>query len=181
MKNIRLKISLSVLCSAILVLLLYTILHETGHMIVMLSAGEKITEFVIVGDAHVRGTGGDYTDFSDLWMHANGAVLPTVAAVIYALCYRKNVQNIFYRIFSFIAVLFPMLSAMVWVILPVFYLPGSKQLDPDVWNFLGNFTHDHSPLLVSAAALVIVTLMLVIVIRKGIPKNFAETVKLVKQ
>ena len=55
----------------------YIFLHELGHMIVMLSAGAVIDDFSIIG-AHVSAHGGEYTNISDLWLHANGAFLPLI-------------------------------------------------------------------------------------------------------
>ena len=59
MKN-RMKIIGLLLLSAGATVLLYILLHEAGHMIVMLSAGAKVTSFSIL-TAHVSAAGGTYT------------------------------------------------------------------------------------------------------------------------
>lgn len=52
MKDKIIRFIAMLLLSALASLLIYIILHETGHMIVMLSAGARITEFSIL-HAHV--------------------------------------------------------------------------------------------------------------------------------
>ena len=98
-KAALIKLILILMISAIARLFLYILLHEFGHVIVMLSAGEKITEFSILG-AHVSGEGGNYTDISDLWKHANGTVFPLLISYFFLLFYRKESKNTVYRIFS---------------------------------------------------------------------------------
>ncbi len=55
------------LLSAGIAFFLYILLHEFGHMIVMLSVGATITDFSIF-TAHVSADGGNYTDLSDMFM-----------------------------------------------------------------------------------------------------------------
>ena len=57
--NIKAKFILCLLSSATLLTVLYILFHELGHMIVMLSAGDTIDDFSIIG-AHVSGHGGTY-------------------------------------------------------------------------------------------------------------------------
>lgn len=49
--------------SAGIAIFLYILLHEFGHMIIMLSVGATITDFSIF-TAHVSADGGNYTDLS---------------------------------------------------------------------------------------------------------------------
>ena len=44
--------------------------HELGHLIVMLSASSTIENFSIL-TAHVTATGGNYTKAGELWLQAN--------------------------------------------------------------------------------------------------------------
>lgn len=61
--NNRTKFSATLILTALVTLLFYIIIHESGHAIVMLSAGVTITEFSII-NAYVSGIGGNYTDLS---------------------------------------------------------------------------------------------------------------------
>ena len=56
---------LSIFASALLCILLYIILHETGHCIVAVSCGATVTDFSIFS-AHMSYRGGNFTDLSDL-------------------------------------------------------------------------------------------------------------------
>ena len=95
------------LLSALITVFIYILLHELGHMIVMLSAGATITDFSIF-TAHVSGIGGNYTNLSNLWLHANGALLPVIVALIYALFYKKDAESVFYHQFSYMFTLMPL-------------------------------------------------------------------------
>jgi len=166
----------AILLSAILALVLYIIFHELGHLIVMLSAGATIEEFSIL-TAHVSGTGGEYTNLSGLWLHANGALLPIFAAYIYMLFYKSSCEKSFYRIFSYMIVLIPIASMFAWVIIPFMYVGGNAPVGDDVTNFLYNFSHDFHPLIVSAAAAMIIGTGIVLMIKKRILRNFITEVR----
>ncbi|MBR4084002.1 MAG: hypothetical protein IKK33_06925 [Lachnospiraceae bacterium] len=149
----------------------YIVLHELGHMIIMLSAGAKITEFSIL-TAHVTSVGGSYNNLSDLWLHVNGVAFPVIALMIYMLLYSKKTKNMFYRIFSFVFSVCTIGTMGAWVFIPFLYVQGNAPVGDDVTDFLYNFTHDHHPLLVSGVALFIMTVAIAIMIKKGIVKNY---------
>jgi hypothetical protein len=172
----RVKKAMCVFGSVLLVIFLYIVLHEGGHMIVMLSAGATITDFSIL-TAHVSGVGGNYTNTSDLWLHANGALLPVIVSFIYMVLYSKESKNMFYRVFSYMFCLVPVASMLAWIIIPVTYMQGGAPSGDDVTKFLYNFTHDYHPLFVSGAAAVIIAVGVVIMIKKEIIKNFIIEIK----
>lgn len=172
----KVKKVLYVFASALLAIFLYIILHEGGHMIVMLSAGATITDFSIL-TAHVSGVGGNYTNVSDLWLHANGALLPVIVSFVYMLFYKKERKSMLYRIFSYIFCLAPIASLLAWVIIPFAYMQGNAPGGDDVTNFLYNFSHDYHPLLVSAAAALVSIMGVILMIKKQIIKNFIFEIK----
>ena len=179
MTQIKAKMISIILISAALTLFLYIILHESGHMIVMLSAGARITEFSILG-AHVSGEGGSYTNISDLGLHANGAFLPLLISYVYLLLYRSGSENSFYRTFSCFFGLIPAISMIAWIIIPFTFISGNAPLNDDVTLFLENFSHDFSPLAVSAAAALFMGIGIAIIIRKKVLRNFMEEIKRVR-
>lgn len=162
--------------SVLIAIPLYIILHEFGHTIVILSAGGKITEFSIL-TAHVSSTGGNYTNLSDLWLHVNGALLPVIVSFVYVLFYKKSSTNMFYRMFSYIFSLMPICSLFAWVIIPFVYMQGNAPAGEDVTKFLYNFSHDFHPLLVSAAAVLIISAGIILIMKKDIFKNFISEMK----
>ncbi len=167
----KVKKVLYVFASALLSIILYIILHEGGHMIVMLSAGATITDFSIL-TAHVSGVGGNYTNASDLWLQANGALLPVIVSFVYMLFYKKESRSMFYHIFSYMFCLIPVGSLFAWVIIPFVYMQGNAPAGDDVTKFLYNFTHDYHPLLVSAVAVLIIAVGIILMIKKEIIKTF---------
>ena len=172
----KVKKVLYVFASALLSIILYIILHEGGHMIVMLSAGATITDFSIL-TAHVSGVGGNYTNVSDLWLQANGALLPVIVSFIYMLFYKKESRSIFYHIFSYMFCLIPVGSLFAWVIIPFVYMQGNAPAGDDVTKFLYNFTHDYHPLLVSAVAVLIIAVGIILMIKKEIIKTFIVEIR----
>jgi len=167
---------LCTISAALIVSVLYILIHETGHLIVMLSAGETIDDFSVFG-AHVSGHGGEYTTASKLWLNANGAVLPVIVSFVYLLFFKKERQGTFYRMFSFFAGVVPAVSLFAWVIVPVIYKTGNPPQGDDVTHFLTTFSEFADPLFVSAAALVIIGLGIVIVIKKGVLHNYLEEIR----
>jgi len=172
----KVKKVLYVFASALLSIFLYIILHEGGHMIVMLSAGATITDFSIL-TAHVSGVGGNYTNASDLWLQANGALLPVIVSFIYMLFYKKESRSIFYHIFSYMFCLIPVGSLFAWVIIPFVYMLGNAPAGDDITKFLYNFTHDYHPLLVSAVAVLIIAVGIILMIKKEIIKTFIVEIR----
>ena len=167
----KVKLLLSLFGAAAVILPVYIFFHEFGHLIVMLSAGAVIDGFSIFG-AHVSAHGGNYTNISDLWLHANGAVLPAVLSWVWMLLYRSRAEKVFYRVFSFFVALVPASSLLAWVIIPIVSLNGQAPAGDDCTKFLFNFSQGHSPLLVSAAALLLIAVSAALALRKGIVRNF---------
>lgn len=164
------KMVVYLLLSTVIAIFLYILLHESGHMIVMLAAGSTITDFSILG-AHVSGVGGNYSRLSDMWLHANGALLPVIVSLVYMLLYKKKKESSFYRILSYIVSIAPVMSLLAWVIIPFIYLQGNAPVGDDVTKFLLIFDQNHQPLIVSAVALLLIAVNVTVMIKKDIIKN----------
>ena len=174
--NKKSKLFFCLLASVGLVLVLYIAFHEFGHMIVMLSAGATIDDFSILG-AHVSAHGGEYTIISDMWLHANGTLFPLIAAFLYLAFYRRERKNTFYRTFSFFAGLTPICSLLTWVFIPIAFVNGRAPVGEDVTSFLLSFSQIGSPFIVSAAAALLFGIGAVLMIRKGVLKNYISESK----
>ena len=159
--------------------LLYILIHETGHLIVMLSAGATIDDFSIL-TAHVSAHGGKYTDGSEMWMNANGAVLPIICSMAAMLFYKRSNQGAFYRIFYFFITFVPIGSTLAWVIIPILYAKGKAPAGDDVTKFLEIWTKYHSPYLVSAAAVLVIIAGVYIAAAVGIFRGYMEEVRSLK-
>ena len=175
-KTALIKLLLILMISAIVTVFLYILLHEFGHMIVMLSAGDRITEFSIFG-AHVSGEGGNYTNTSDLWMYANGTIFPLLLSYIFLLFYQKESMNMVYRIVSLFFGFSPAFALILWFVKPFVYVRGTFTAGDDTTQFLYNFSQGHSPILVSIAAALLFGISIFLVIRKRVLRNFIEEIK----
>ena len=172
----KVKVLLYLILAAALGVLIYILLHETGHMIVMLSVGAKIESFSIF-TAHVTASGGNYSEMSELWLHMNGAVLPIMCTYVYAMLYKKESKNLFYIFMSYIIALIPIGSLFAWVFVPFVYLDGSAPAADDMTKFLDIFSKEYSPLIVSAVAVLFIVIGIFIMIRKKILYNFFIVLK----
>ena len=159
-------IFLSVFSSVLLCVMLYIILHEIGHCIVAVSCGSNITEFSILS-AHMSYSGGNYTNLSDLFLNANGVIFPLILSYIYILLYRPAVKNRFYRVISFFFALMPAFSLLPWVFFPIAYRFGVVFAESDdTMRFLYNFSSYHDPLWVTAAALILIVISVMLTVKK---------------
>ena len=174
--NRKIKNSLQLILAAGLSIPLYILLHELGHLIVMLSAGATIEDFSIF-TAHVTATGGNYTKTGELWLHANGAFLPMICAIVYLLFYKKDSKKSFYHFFSYIVALFPVGSMLAWVFVPFSYINGHAPANEDVTHFLNVFSQSYHPLIVSAVAIVIIGIDIVIMVKKEILRTTINIIK----
>ncbi len=173
-----------IILPALLSIIVYIVLHEFGHVIVLWAVHAEITEFRIL-KAHVLYEGGDWTDLSDKWMHVNGALFPLILSFIYSLCYNQNCKNGAYRSSSFFFSVCTAISLIPWVINPFLYIgqietshaAGMVSSNDDTYKFLYNFSFDYPVWIVSAVAAIVLALGVFIAVKKGIIRNFIETLR----
>lgn len=180
MKKKRIRFVLALYWSTLLAGFLYIFLHEFGHVIVIFSTGARLTEFSIL-NAHVSHMGGNWTDCSSLWMNANGAFFPLLFSYVFLLCYKSTVKNLFYRVFALIMGIIPSCALIAWVYLPFKYMNGTAPFGDDVTKFLDIFCQNHSPLLVSAAAVLLILITVFLILKKKVLHNFIEAIKNVRR
>jgi hypothetical protein len=146
-----LKISAGVILLLLFVLLAYTFLHESGHMLVGLLFGARVTSFSInFTTAHV-GLDGTFAPWQNAVISAAGVSFSLILwAVFITLAPRKGTLLLeFLRLTLTLAFINPLLA---WIIIPVLTLNG-QVIGDDSANFL-RYTQ-FPPLLVSAAALLV--------------------------
>ena len=99
----------------------------------------------------------------------------------YAFLYRATAKNKFYRMMSFFCTLIPTFSLLPWVALPIAYRFGFVFAEnDDSMNFMYNFASSHDPLWVTAAALILIAISVMLTIKKGILRNYVEVMKEIK-
>ena len=155
---------------------LYIIVHETGHLIVMLSAGATVTDFSIMF-SHVSAVGGKYTDGSEMWLNANGAVLPLVVSYAAMLFYNRKHETAFYRIIYFLVTSVPIGSLLAWVIIPLLYMAGKAPAGDDVTKFLNTFTKYCPAYVTSIIALLLMAVGIYLIVTLGIFGGYVSELK----
>ncbi len=83
----------------------------------------------------------------------------------------------FYRIFSYVVTLMPIVSMLAWVIVPFVYLQGNAPINDDVTKFLVVFCENYHPLIVSVTSVILIGTGVVLMIKKRVIHNFIEEIK----
>ena len=144
---------LLVIPAALLVIPVYIFLHEFGHLLVMVACGEEILSFSIF-TASVSGSGGHFTPVTQSLLDIAGMGLPLLFSQIYLLFFFKDGRKgTFFRFFSALFVLVPIMSLLAWVMVPVAYFLGQTAGADDVIHFL-NHSSVH-PVLLMVLSLVV--------------------------
>ena len=178
--NNRRRAALVICGSAIAAVILYVFFHELGHCLAAIYCGAQITEFSILR-ARMNYSGGNFTDFTDLCLQAGGALLPLILSFVYMLLYDDRRESLLYRIFSWFISLIPAASMLAWVFIPLLFIFGYAPAGDDVTKFLYNFAQDHSPILVSGVALLVIAAAVILMVKKRIPQNFVCEMKKLRQ
>ena len=97
-------------------------------------------------------------------------LLPVILAVVYMLAYRSGSRSVFYRIFSFFALLMPVGSILGWVVVPVLCLLGEAPGTDDAAKFIES--SGLSPWSVLGGAALLFAGCLLLAWRKKIPQNY---------
>lgn len=165
----KIKVIISALVSVFVTIFFYIVLHEAGHCLVAVCCGAKITQFNILG-AHMSYTGGEFSIITYAFFHAAGMLLPVVISFLFMAFYRKNYQNIFYRIFFAMFSMIPIVGTMAWIFVPFLYLSGKAPDNDDVTKFIN--TSGVSPLIVSGIAILLLVGGILFAWKKKIILNY---------
>lgn len=158
---------LSILLSFPAAVVIYIILHESGHALVALIAGSSITEFSIL-HAHVSYSGGQYSDFMIMLREAGGLLLPIIVSLICMIMYSEKISvKIFHMLYILICFM-PVGSLWVWMVIPMLYVRGAAPAGDDVTKFLDIFSWYGNPTYVSIAALMLFFGCMMLAFGKGI-------------
>lgn len=171
------KILISLFVGIWIFLPLYIILHEAGHSLVAIFCSAKITKFSILG-AYVETEGGVYNTYTSSLMNIAGMLFPVFISFLYIIVYRKDCDNIFYRILSFFFCVIPVFSILAWIIVPILYIMGNAPTYDDVTKFLDN--SGIHPLWLVLSSLFLQFVMIIFAGHKNVIKNYWYTMKLLR-
>ena len=158
---------LSILLSFPAAVVIYIILHESGHSLVALIAGSSITEFSIL-HAHVSYSGGRYSDFMIMLREAGGMLLPVLVSVICMVLYKKSISGKIYHMLYILVCFMPVGSLGAWMVIPMLYVRDAAPAGDDVTKFLDAFSWYAHPTLVSIASLALFFGCMILAFSKGI-------------
>ena len=164
----------SVLGSLGILVPLYIVLHEGGHALVAAACGARITRFSILG-AYMQYEGGVFTPAALSLFHAAGVGLPVLVLVVWMLAYRGGAAGVFYRIFSFLALLLPLGALLAWVAVPVLDAFGKAPQGDDVTRFI--HSSGLSPWTVLSGAVLLLAGCIALAWRKRIIQNYWAAVR----
>jgi hypothetical protein len=145
-----------ILFVALFVFFIYTFLHESGHAIVGLLAGQSLTEFNVNFwdfSAHVGMSGGELTQTQLAIRSVAGATLPLLVWALF-ISFVPRKANITLETLKLISSMAIVNTLLAWIILPVLFLFGEAPSD-DVTTFLRY--SQIPPLLLTFIAIVVYT------------------------
>lgn len=174
----RKKLRLQVLIGAFAAIMLYVFLHESGHCIVAIMCGSKITEFSFM-PAHMAYSGGSFTDFSYALFHMAGILFPYTISLLYALIYPINkTKKILLKAFSVAFCGTSVGTLFSGIVIPIMYLTGTAPQGDDMTKLLDIL--DIPPIIISVIALLLCFISITILIFKHIPQTFYHEMKALK-
>lgn len=147
------KLTALVLGLLVFAVLVYTFLHEAGHLLMGLLFGARVTGFsvnFINLSAHV-GLDGSFTSGQHAWISAAGVSFPFLVWALFALLAPRHgpflLEALKWAVFAT-----PVNALLAWVVIPILTLNG-QTIGDDSANFL-RYT-GFAPMAVSAAGLLL--------------------------
>jgi hypothetical protein len=113
--------------------LLFTFFHESGHMMMGLLFGARITSFSVdfIGmSAHV-GLDATFTPFQQAWVSIAGFGLPLLMTIIF-LCSTVRRGNALLEWIKVLTAVITISSLLAWVVLPWIYMAGGRPGDDSI-------------------------------------------------
>lgn len=152
--------------SGIVMLFLYTLLHEGGHALVGILYGGKVDRMVLGLNAHVSISGAVYSQAGEALLNVAGLLLPLLFLVVALVVYQAKFKSALYHIFHAVMWMGISSSLLAWVIIPIVALVDRPPVGDDTTNFLSN-TGLH-PLLLILMAMLIITGLIMLAIKRGL-------------
>lgn len=170
--NQKLKTTICVFAFIPTYLLLYTLLHEGGHALVILAYGGTIDNFVLGLNAHVSAHGANFTTFGAALNHIAGMLFPTIIGAIAICFYKPKINFLSYHIcylYGSVALTFSMFA---WVFIPIISLFTIPPQGDDVTKFI-NVVSVY-PLFISLGALLLAAGFVFLASKKGVFRRIKE-------
>lgn len=170
----KLKFAFAVLGTAIASLVMYVLLHESGHALVGILCGASNIKISIIS-AHTSWWGGSFNAITDSLCNVAGSVLPVCISWIAMIFYSKDRKILVYQMAYAVFFTITAASVLSWVCLPVCSMFAALPETDDVTKFLNS--SGISPVLVSLTGIIIIVFSIVIAIKKRLFHTYVQLVK----
>lgn len=160
----KLRFLFTVLAMAFASIIIYVLLHESGHALVAMLCGGSNVRISIIS-AHTWWTGGSFTAITSALCDAAGAALPICAAWIAMMFYSKDCKSLIYHLAYGWFFIGTTSSAFAWVLVPVYsmFAPFPDQTD-DAVKFLN--VSGIPPVAIALTAAAVILLSIFIAVKK---------------
>lgn len=171
----KLRFAFAMIGIAFVTIIVYILLHESGHALVAALCGAENIKISIL-HAHTWWTGGNFTATTLSLCHMAGVVLPVCVSCAGILFYSKDCKNLIYHMAYAYFVVSATGAVLAWVLLPVYsmFAPLPDTTD-DVARFLNNSSV--SPILVSLGSALVFLFSIFLAKRKEIFQVLIHTIK----
>lgn len=160
----KLRFFLAMLAMALVSIIMYIFVHESGHAIVAILCGASNVKISIVS-AHTWWTGGSFTAITGALCNVAGTALPVCISWIAMMFYAKSRKGLIYHMAYIIFFIISTSSVLAWVGISAYSMlaPFPDQTD-DVAQFLN--VSGIPPVIVFLTGVIVILLSIFIAIKK---------------
>lgn len=171
----KIKFTFVMFAMAFVSLIIYVLLHESGHALVAILCGASNVK-ISVFSAHTWWKGGSFTGITQALCDVAGAALPVCVFWIAIMFYSKERKSVVYHMAYGIFFIAATSSLLAWVLIPAYSMFETfpDQTD-DVVNFLSG--SGISPVIVFLSAIFIIAFNVFIAIKKRLLHTVFQFIK----
>ncbi|MDE6625972.1 MAG: hypothetical protein K2K56_06350 [Lachnospiraceae bacterium] len=170
----KLRFGFAVLAMMLVSIVMYIIIHESGHALVAALCGANNVKISILSSITWY-TGGSFTAITEALFNVAGIVLPVCVSWISMFFYSKRCKNLVYYMAYVCFYIITTASVLAWVFLPVYSMFAPSPENDDVTKFLN--ISGISPVIVSLTAVIVILFSIFIAVRKQLFNFFIQLAK----
>lgn len=171
----KIRFAFVIFAMALVSLIIYVLLHESGHALVALFCGASNVK-ISVFSAHTWWTGRSFTGITQALCDVAGVALPVCVWWIVMMFYKQERKSAIYHVAYGIFFITATASLLAWVLIPAYsiFAPFPDQSD-DAVNFLNG--SGISPVIVLLSAIFIIAFNIFLAIKKRLFHTVFQLIK----
>ena len=170
----KLRFFFTIFAMALVTIIMYILLHESGHALVAILCGANTRISII--SAHSWHIGGSFTATTDALLDVAGVAFPVCVSWAAMMFYSKNRKSLVYHLTYLFIFIIPISSALAWVVIPAYSMFAPfPDLTDDVVKFLN--VSGIPPVIVSLSSVVIILLSIFFAARKQLLHTLIQLAK----